>query len=260
VKSLGEAIDSGLFHIALEQTLKQRETQGTRDSEPYHAALARRAVARDMVVAFLDAHHLDAIAYPTLRRKAAIINEPQRGATCQLSAVTGLPALSIPAGFTRDGMPIGVELLGRPLADAHLVSLAYDYEQSAHPRVPPSTTPPLVNGRAPSPVTFAATARAGAASAHARFTFDAPRRALAFTVDVAGESAANVFAVTIDVDSAARKGPVLRVLSGPEIKHASGAITLTELERRALVAGHTALVLYTREAPLGTARVSLSPR
>jgi Asp-tRNA(Asn)/Glu-tRNA(Gln) amidotransferase A subunit family amidase len=260
VKSLGQALDSGLYHIALEQTLKQREAQGTRNSEAYRAALARRAVVRKMVVAFLDSNHLDAIAYPTLRRKAAIINEPQRGATCQLSAVTGLPALSIPAGFTPDGLPIGVELLGRPLADARLVSFAYDYEQSVHPRRPPSTTPPLVGGRAPKPIAFTATARAGMASARGKFAYDAPRRALKYDVDVVGESAANVFALTIDLDSAGRKGAVLRVLSGPELEHASGTLTLSEPERRELLQGHTALVLYTRESPLGTARVPLSPR
>ena len=85
-------------------------------------------------IAFLDTNHLDALVYPTMRRKPAIIGEPQSGTTCQLSAVTGLPALSMPAGFTADSLPLGVELLGRPLADARLVSFAYDYEQSTHPR------------------------------------------------------------------------------------------------------------------------------
>ena len=109
-----------------------------RDSDAYRSALAQRTVARDMVVAFLEANKLDALVYPTVRRKAALINEPQRGANCQLSAVTGLPALTMPAGFTPDGLPIGVELLGRPLADTRLLSLAYDYEQSVHPRRPPA--------------------------------------------------------------------------------------------------------------------------
>src|SRR5205085_5160942 len=97
-------------------------------------ALARRTAARDLVVAFLEWNHYDALVYPTLRRKAALIGEPPRGSTCSLSAVTGLPALTMPAGFTPDGMPIGVELLGPSLADARLVAMAYDYEQSVRPR------------------------------------------------------------------------------------------------------------------------------
>ena len=66
----------------------------------------------------------------------------------------------MPAGFTPDGLPIGVELLGRPLADTRLVAMAYDYEQAAHPRQAPSTTPALVDERAPKPVTYDVTARA----------------------------------------------------------------------------------------------------
>ncbi|HEY4132299.1 MAG TPA: amidase family protein [Gemmatimonadaceae bacterium] len=258
IASLSQAVDSGLYDIQLEQTLKQRDAQGTRDSPEYQAALGRRKIVRDMIVSFLDTNHLDALAYPTLRRKAAIINEPQRGATCQLSAVTGLPALTMPAGFTPDGMPIGVELLGRPLADARLVSFAYDYEQAVHPRVPPSTTPPLVGGHAPKPKTFTATARIGASSARANFTYDPTQRTLAYTLDVAGELVPNIYAVTIDVDSAGKKGPVLHVLSGPNVAHASGVITVTDLERRELSSGSTALVLYSRRSPMGTARVPLS--
>lgn len=46
---------------------------------------------------------LNALAYPTLRRKPARIGEPQRGTNCQLSASTGLPAISFPGGFTDVG-------------------------------------------------------------------------------------------------------------------------------------------------------------
>jgi Asp-tRNA(Asn)/Glu-tRNA(Gln) amidotransferase A subunit family amidase len=62
-----------------------------------------------------------------------------------MSAVTGLPALSMPAGFTPDSLPVGFEILGRPLADARLVALAFSYEQATHPRRPPRTTPALAN-------------------------------------------------------------------------------------------------------------------
>ena len=97
VKSLGAALNDGLYHIALETQLRTREANGTRDGPPYLAALAARAVAREMVVSFMDTNRLDALVYPTVRRKAAYIGEPQRGGNCQLSAVTGLPALSMPA-------------------------------------------------------------------------------------------------------------------------------------------------------------------
>jgi Asp-tRNA(Asn)/Glu-tRNA(Gln) amidotransferase A subunit family amidase len=257
VKSLAEILDAALVHATLDEPLHRRETRGTRDSEAYRTALRQRATARDLVVAFLDSNKLDALVYPTVRRKAAIIGEPQRGANCQLSAVTGLPALSAPAGFTPDGMPIGVELLGRPLDDARLVAMAYDYEQATRPRRAPSTTPPLVDGKAPKPATFNVVAGEKGASVHGTFSYDATRRALVYSVRITGTPAGNVFTLSIDRDSSGRKGPMVRHLAGPGQTTASGTLTLTESERRDLVAGRLALVAYTREQPKGALRASL---
>jgi amidase len=256
VKSLADALNNGLFHIALDQPLHARETNGTRDGAEYRAALARRGVARDMVTSFMDANHLDAIAYPTLRRKAAYIGEPQRGSTCQLSAVTGLPALAMPAGFTPDGLPIGVELLGRPLSDVQLVSFAYDYERATHPRRAPGTTPALVSGHAPAPRVNRASVHDGAESVTGSFRFDPTHRSLDYDVRVAG--AREVFAISLDRDSAGIKGPVLRVLSGPGANAAKGSIKLAALERDELLRGQLALVVYTRAHPRGTLKSLLA--
>jgi hypothetical protein len=257
VKSLAEVLDAGLYHIALEQRLRQREANGTRDNEAYRAALARRAIARDRVVAFLDSAKLDAIVYPTVSRKAAFIGEPQRGDNCQLSAITGLPALSVPAGFTADGLPIALELLGRPLADARLVSLAYDYEQSTHPRRAPSTTPPLVNGRAPTPVAFNAATSLGTVAARGEFSFDPRRRTLAYAVRVSGVPPSRIYSVSIDRSAGAKKGPVIRAIGGPGTARATGTLKLGEAERRDLVDGKLALVVYTTDEPRGTIKVSM---
>jgi len=40
----------------------------------------------------------------------------------------GLPAISVPAGFGANGLPMGVQLIGRPLADLAVLRLAYAYE------------------------------------------------------------------------------------------------------------------------------------
>jgi aspartyl-tRNA(Asn)/glutamyl-tRNA(Gln) amidotransferase subunit A len=44
--------------------------------------------------------------------------------------LTGLPALSMPCGFTSDGRPIGVQLIGRPLAERTLLRTGQAYERS----------------------------------------------------------------------------------------------------------------------------------
>jgi hypothetical protein len=247
-----------LLHTQLDVALRRREANGNITGDPSRLALARRVTARDLVVAFMDENRLDAIVYPTMRRKAALINEPQRGANCQLSAVTGLPALSVPAGFTPDGLPIGVELLGRALSDAKLLAMAYDYEQSVKPRRAPSTTPALVDGRAPLPKTIRATAKSGATSALGQCTFDPTRRTLDYSDAVTGAAPSRIYAMTIDHDSAGKKGAVIRHLSGPGIGSTKGRLTLGDVERRELLAGNLSLVVYTADQPMGTIRAPLT--
>jgi len=52
--------------------------------------------------------------------------------------LAGLPALSMPCGFTRAGLPIGVQLIGKPLAEAELLAIAnrYDRAHAWHRRRP----------------------------------------------------------------------------------------------------------------------------
>jgi Asp-tRNA(Asn)/Glu-tRNA(Gln) amidotransferase A subunit family amidase len=47
----------------------------------------------------------------------------------------------MPAGFTQDGLPIGLELLGTPFGEPALLKVAYAYEQVMSPRRAPKTTP-----------------------------------------------------------------------------------------------------------------------
>ncbi len=59
--------------------------------------------------------------------------EPVRGALVGLNRpanLTGLPAISIPCGFTKFGLPVGLQLIGRAFDEATLLRLAFLYEQS----------------------------------------------------------------------------------------------------------------------------------
>ena len=51
----------------------------------------------------------------------------------------GLPAISIPCGFDANGLPIGLQLAGRPFAEARLLRLADAYQRDTdwHARHPP---------------------------------------------------------------------------------------------------------------------------
>ena len=258
VSGLREILDRGLYDAALETPFRRRDSLGTRDNAAYRNALRRRTLLRDAIVVYLDSNRYDALVYPTMRRKAALIGEPARGSTCQLSAVTGLPALSIPAGFTPDGLPIGVELLGRPLSDARLLAFAYDYEQASHPRRAPSTTPPLVNGRVPVPLAYSAVATRAGTTVQGAFAFDATRRMLTYNVKVSGTSPAGVHAIALARDSAGVPGPIIRRLAAQGIANARGEFLLGEADRPSLRAGRLRLTLVSAGQPELTAYLTQS--
>jgi amidase len=57
---------------------------------------------------------------------------------CCAISVTGLPALSVPAGFTRQGLPVGLQIVTGPHDDLFLLQLAHEFEQATlhHQRRP----------------------------------------------------------------------------------------------------------------------------
>jgi amidase len=50
--------------------------------------------------------------------------------SCYYITVTGHPAISVPCGFTGDGMPVGVQIVGRHQDDFGVLQLAYAFEQA----------------------------------------------------------------------------------------------------------------------------------
>ena len=143
VSSLAQVLAEGLHHPAVRERLMASNDVETLDTDVYREALGRLDFVRRRVVETLDELELDAIIYPTMRQQAAVIGEPQGGDNCRLSPHAGLPAISVPAGFTPDGLPVGLEMLGRAFAESRLLALAYAFEQGTAHRRPPAATPPL---------------------------------------------------------------------------------------------------------------------
>lgn len=50
--------------------------------------------------------------------------------SCYFISVTGLPAISVPCGFTPDGLPVGIQIVGRHQDDFGVLQLAYAFEQA----------------------------------------------------------------------------------------------------------------------------------
>lgn len=242
VSSLDEIVTRGLVHQAVEGSARRRAAVERRDSDEYRRALIKREALRHAVDSVVAEHRLDALAYPTVRRKPAPIGEPQRGSTCQLSASTGLPALTMPAGFTPDELPVGLELLGPAFSEARLLAIGYAFEQATRFRRPPFSTPPLVNGQAPPPLAFEAR------GASARFSYDPPTATLRYDVALTGVPAGRVAAVTLHRGGPGQDGPSIARLVEPGRTTGTGSIQLAPADQRRLRDGQLHVLVFLRGA------------
>jgi aspartyl-tRNA(Asn)/glutamyl-tRNA(Gln) amidotransferase subunit A len=48
------------------------------------------------------------------------------------ASLSGLPAISVPCGFSALGLPIGLQLVGRPFEESTVLRAAYAYEQATN--------------------------------------------------------------------------------------------------------------------------------
>jgi len=143
IRSLEDVVSSKIYDPVTEDRLREAQSLESRDTKQYFEEVARRNTLRETITTTMADNRLDAIAYPTIRRTANLIGENQLGNNCVLASGSGLPAISVPGGYTSDGVPVGIELLGRAWSEPQLVSLAYAYEQSTRHRHPPESTPSL---------------------------------------------------------------------------------------------------------------------
>lgn len=253
VKSLGEIIERGLHHDQLDATFRLRNSPEKKETERYRQAFVKRRALRAAVLATLEEQRIEVLAYPTLRRKPALIGEAQAGSNCQLSATTGLPAITMPAGFTADGLPIGLELLGGAFQEAALLKLAFSWEQATKPRRAPFSTPPLVNGAAPAPASFEAAIGGSAV----KFTYDRTTGALRYDATTPTIGTDRVVGLTLQRSDGDKPGPIIAHLLVPNQITGSGTLVLRGRDREDLVAGKIYAHFYTRQAPLGAARTQI---
>lgn len=107
----------------------------------------RQAYLRDLVDA-VDEAGVDALIYPTWLTPPAHIDrgrEEYGGDNSQrVAPATGMPAITVPMGFSYGTLPAGLQILGRPYAEGLLFKYAYAYEQGTHHRRPPEGFPELL--------------------------------------------------------------------------------------------------------------------
>lgn len=266
VRSLDEILQKGLYHSALESRFKIRNSAKGRDSAEYQAAFAKRKEILHAVLKAMDEQKLDALVYPTIRRKAARIGEPQTDTNCRLSASTGFPALSVPAGFTDDGLPVGIEIFGRPFADARVVALGYAFEKASPHRKPPPRTPALGMNSGVQPIAFEIIAAgtevvpavATRSVAKARFTFNPTTNELTYHITISDLKPDDVLFANIHRAAKGQNGPVVVIVSNRGFKEITGAQILSDVDRRSLMAGNLYLSIATRKNRAAELRAQLT--
>lgn len=127
--------------------LKYTDSIGLALDDPAYLAAKNEGLAlvKSTIVGLFAKHKLDAIIYPTSPRPATAIGAPSASATSATSFAnqTGFPDLIVPAGMTKDGLPVTVSFFGPAFSEAKLLSYGYDFEQATNARVLPKTTPVL---------------------------------------------------------------------------------------------------------------------
>ena len=128
--------------------MRREEDSGDLDDPEYQAVREHGlALVRSFIDGILESKKLDAIVYPTSPRRPSRIDadSSSRGtrsvSPIRLANLTGFPDLVVPAGFTGNGLPVGISFLGTAFSEPKLLALGYAFEQVTKARRLPINTP-----------------------------------------------------------------------------------------------------------------------
>ena len=146
------------------QILMQRVVAGAPDPvwpAAYAEALEKRRLTRARLRVLFDEHSLDLLAYPTAHVAAPLIGDrlvspapdfeengfrlsarTAFGKNVAPSAIAGLPSLTLPAGLSAAGLPVGMDFGGREGGDLALLAVGFAIERALGPFRPPNYRPP----------------------------------------------------------------------------------------------------------------------
>jgi amidase len=132
--------------------MKYNSTRTLDLTDPSYLALKNEQLVavKAGITALFAKDKLDAILYPTSPRPATLIDPPSppnpgAGSESPTSFAneTGFPDLIIPAGMTKDGLPVTISFFGPAFSEAKLLGYGYDFEQATKAIVLPKFTPAL---------------------------------------------------------------------------------------------------------------------
>jgi Asp-tRNA(Asn)/Glu-tRNA(Gln) amidotransferase A subunit family amidase len=149
---IGDIVRDGRYHPALEwlKTMSEGPADPTADPDYFEKMAARETFQRTVVNA-MAAAGVSALVYPSVQVAAPTRADLEAGrwtveafpTNTMIAPQAGLPAISVPAGATPQGLPVGLEFLGLPYGEPTLLGLAYAFELRTRARIVPTSTPDL---------------------------------------------------------------------------------------------------------------------
>ena len=242
-KSVTEILDSGLYHAALEQRYRNPMRPGT-SLDDYDEYLGNREKLAAVIDNVMTANNVDVLVFPVLGVKPMRIEEGQFGSSCQIAAHSGFPAMSMPAGFTPDGVPVGVEVLARPFEESRLISIGFAYEDIADTRRPPTRAPSLVGDVLNYKFELEASDAAGS------LRLDRSTQTLHYELEFSAIDDSDILTINLHRAGSDANGPVIDLLG----RERSGSVSVRNEDMDDLLDNGLYLVVYTRGEPTGAAR------
>ncbi|MGE6514785.1 amidase family protein [Lysinibacillus sphaericus] len=133
----------------LKTNLKQAAFKDT--PEYNHLVTQDIPKVRNEVQSIMEKENLDAIVFPTMSCPASprfdkedptyVCESYDTYAASYVATATGFPEITVPAGTTREELPVGISFLGLAYNEQSLLDIAYSFEQATNARTLPKTTP-----------------------------------------------------------------------------------------------------------------------
>jgi len=149
-RTLQQIVEAGQSHPDLDliDAVMEGPDDPEQDPDYFRRFAAREAFTRE-VVNVMAANRLDALVYPSTqvpapslegRKDWTVLTFPTN---TLIASQTWTPAMSVPAGFTADGLPVGLEIVAKPYDEPTVFRFGYAFEQATHHRRAPESAPEL---------------------------------------------------------------------------------------------------------------------